>query len=305
MKSVAYACGQQFIQTPGKLELFNSLGINYGRRRRRLFLSDEFLARKKAHEARDEVLFQTMMTEMTRHRDQCANTTSTVSECLSKLADVVQLTVEMLDWAPRNVLASAHTLDGNLDTLRRIRLGEPLELASGPFRLNPLPHRFPKFTRRAGQCYLASDAIWDIRIRINAQDATIRCYPNVLIIGVQKGSTTELRNTLVRSNPHSVRAVSPWKFEPHMLDNNKKFRCCPITSYLADVAVPPSVFFKSLQVVLDKSPSYYFMGEPLNLLDGINLVLVLRDPSERLFSHYFHACLLYKVSVCVSALFLR
>ncbi len=127
---------------------------------------------------------------------------------------------------------------------------------------------------------------WPLQIfRANYHDltATLRGLPSLLVIGAQKGGTTSLFNYLVQ-HPD---VLPPLRKEVHYFDFNYGRG---IQWYRANF--PYSHRLRRGSLTLDASP--YYLVHPLvperaaQLLPGVKLVALLRNPVDRALSHYHH-----------------
>jgi hypothetical protein len=107
--------------------------------------------------------------------------------------------------------------------------------------------------------------------------------PSALIIGTQKGGTTFLFDYLVQ-HPD---VLPPLNKEIHYFDLNYAHG---VTWYRA--RFPYSYQLRGRAMTLDASP--YYLAHPLvpqrvtDLLPGAKLIVLLRNPVDRAFSHYQH-----------------
>jgi hypothetical protein len=112
---------------------------------------------------------------------------------------------------------------------------------------------------------------------------TLRGLPSALIIGTQKGGTTFLFDYLVQ-HPD---VLPPLNKEIHYFDLNF---ARGVTWYRA--RFPYSYQLRGRAMTLDASP--YYLAHPLvpqrvtDLLPGAKLIVLLRNPVDRAFSHYQH-----------------
>lgn len=135
---------------------------------------------------------------------------------------------------------------------------------------------------------IAAGTIWRYRIAT----APKRCLPHFLIIGSQKSGTTSLYSYL-RRHPQIVPA---FKKEVHFFDGGLKPN---EDSYEKGVQWYQSHFplrskVKANQLTFEASPLYMF--NPLapqrikSKIPNVKLIAILRNPTERAISHYFHEC---------------
>lgn len=119
----------------------------------------------------------------------------------------------------------------------------------------------------------------------------LRTMPSFLIIGVQKGGTTSLLDYLCRQ-PHVVPAFIK---EPHFFDLNfskgpKWYRSFfPLRSHMKHLEKANS---GSNVHTGEASPYYIYHPKAARrvteLLSDVKVIVALRDPTERAFSHYRH-----------------
>jgi hypothetical protein len=125
----------------------------------------------------------------------------------------------------------------------------------------------------------------------------VRRLPDVILIGAQKCGTKSLRHFL-RQHPHVVPPdtahVSAHESAPHFFDGGLD---PDVDTYLLGEAWYRAFFPRADRSpphhrVLDASPLYLL--NPLaprrifDLVPDVKLVVLLRDPTERAISHYFH-----------------
>jgi hypothetical protein len=123
------------------------------------------------------------------------------------------------------------------------------------------------------------------RLRTEYRELTgpLRGLPSALIIGAQKGGTTFLFDQLVR-HPD---VLAPLNKEIHYFDLNYGRG---LTWYRA--RFPYGYQLRARAMTLDASP--YYLAHPLvpqratELLPGAKLIVLLRNPVDRAFSHYQH-----------------
>jgi hypothetical protein len=122
-----------------------------------------------------------------------------------------------------------------------------------------------------------------LRAEYRQLTGTLRGLPSALIIGTQKGGTTFLFDYLVR-HPD---VLPPLNKEIHYFDLNY---ARGVTWYRA--RFPYSYQLRGHAMTLDASP--YYLAHPLvpqrvtGLLPGAKLIVLLRNPVDRAFSHYQH-----------------
>ncbi len=108
----------------------------------------------------------------------------------------------------------------------------------------------------------------------------VRSLPNFLIIGAQKSGTTALYNYLSQ-HPD---IVLPYKKEIHYFDYNFSKSIFWYRAHFPRL--------KAGQITAEASPYYLF--HPLaparvkKVLPAVKLIVVLRSPSQRTYSHYWH-----------------
>jgi len=105
--------------------------------------------------------------------------------------------------------------------------------------------------------------------------------PNFLVIGTQKGGTTSLEQALRQHKQIFI----PAKKEVHYFS---LFSSQPLEWYANHF-----IEAKTEQICAEATPYYLFhpaAAERINQsLSKVKLIVLLRDPVERLLSHYFHA----------------
>jgi len=117
-----------------------------------------------------------------------------------------------------------------------------------------------------------------------------RCLPDFIIIGAQKCGTTSLFHYLAQH----PQLVPSWRKEVHYFDGGLQEGK---DNYVRGPGwyrsnFPLRAALAAGQQVFEASPLYIF--HPLaaermaGMLPGVRLVLMLRNPSERAVSHYFH-----------------
>ena len=122
-----------------------------------------------------------------------------------------------------------------------------------------------------------------LRAEYRQLTGTLRGMPSALIIGTQKGGTTFLFDYLVQ-HPD---VLPPLNKEIHYFDLNY---ARGVTWYRA--RFPYSYQLRGRAMTLDASP--YYLAHPLvpqrvtGLLPGAKLIVLLRNPVDRAFSHYQH-----------------
>ena len=122
-----------------------------------------------------------------------------------------------------------------------------------------------------------------LRAEYRQLTGTLRGLPSALIIGTQKGGTTFLFDYLVQ-HPD---VLPPLNKEIHYFDLNY---ARGVTWYRA--RFPYSYQLRGRAMTLDASP--YYLAHPLvpqrvtGLLPGAKLIVLLRNPVDRAFSHYQH-----------------
>lgn len=111
--------------------------------------------------------------------------------------------------------------------------------------------------------------------------AALRRRPDFIIVGAQKAGTTSLYSTLSQSKNIKL----SFKKEVHFFDQNYQRGDRWYRAHF-----PLEIFSKGKQIG-EATPSYIFCpfsAERLvQLLPGIKLILMLRDPVDRAVSHYF------------------
>ncbi|MHA1294862.1 MAG: sulfotransferase domain-containing protein [Promethearchaeota archaeon] len=110
--------------------------------------------------------------------------------------------------------------------------------------------------------------------------ASKRSLPQFLIIGAQKAGTTSLFNYLI-SNEHIKR---PLKKEIHYFSENYKKGELWYRMHFTII--------RDDSITLDASTSYLFYPHAAkrvnSLIPDVKIIILLRDPVERAFSHYNH-----------------
>lgn len=127
-----------------------------------------------------------------------------------------------------------------------------------------------------------TDAAADMTADLEASPTdsrTSRKFPQVIIIGVRKGGTRALINML-NSHPDIVAA----KGEVHYFDRDENFNK-GIQWYIDRMPLTAG-----RQLTIEKSPSYFISEKAprrmKSLSPGLKLVLIIRDPVERLISDF-------------------
>ena len=159
----------------------------------------------------------------------------------------------------------------------------------------------------AGFCYYATDEIWNQKllspfVKISAPNLTIRCIPSFIIVGVHKASTTAIRIAL-GLHPN-VRVVTPFLYESRTLLQHDRSIW---RSFLSQNAIGAGDFALNTRAVMEKNPIYFIgktTSQKLSKIDGIKLVLFLRDPAEVIFSGMWMHCKLRGKTDCSNELFL-
>ncbi|KAH9252234.1 hypothetical protein BASA81_009836 [Batrachochytrium salamandrivorans] len=294
LQASEHCCQVIVLKRQSKPPLFSAFGDEFGARRRLLTKEQELVAQKREYNAE---LLAAAQREEVEHFNQCNRLGMLANACPNRNA----ITVESLDCLTSAVLANFSFPNGSdVEKMRQLLLGgsDALGASSSPFTLSRYSDRHHDSVAQAGQCFYATDQVWAKRFiggattRIVQSNTTIRCFPSLVIIGVQKGSTTELRRALLRGNRGLVKAVAPHKLEPHILETSGNNTKQIEKTYLTQSAVSPSEFFR-LQVLLDKTPSYFHDSRArLDYFNNIQMVLLLRDPAVRMYSGYWNLCLI-------------
>lgn len=136
-------------------------------------------------------------------------------------------------------------------------------------------------------------------------DANFYCIPRAIIIGVQKAGTGEMRRWL----GHHPQMMA-WQGERHYFDRAHS----PTVS--KGIAIARWLFADRLRSThsgrlgglrtfvvkganvgrkwtFEKTPAYFDVADPAEIrrvAPSVRLILMLRDPSEQLFSSFFHSC---------------
>ena len=122
-----------------------------------------------------------------------------------------------------------------------------------------------------------------LRVQYRYRTATLRGFPSVLIIGAQKSGTTSLFNYLVQH----PKVLPPLGKEVHYFD----FHYADGVNWYRG-HFPYRRQLRHGRLTLDASP--YYLAHPLvperaaQLLPGVKLIAVLRNPVDRALSHYQH-----------------
>jgi hypothetical protein len=115
-------------------------------------------------------------------------------------------------------------------------------------------------------------------VRLRMQQA--RALPDAVILGAQKSGTSSLHNYLTQ---HPC-VIAPVKKEVHYFDDNYFRGECWYRAHFGRAGAPG--------LNLDSSPYYLFHpGVPQRmhaLLPDAKLIVLLRDPVRRAYSHYWH-----------------
>lgn len=132
-----------------------------------------------------------------------------------------------------------------------------------------------------------------VRARVAFGEATSRwrMLPQWLVVGAQRCGTSSLYEYLVR-HPQVCRAA---KEEIHYFDNNYHRGVNWYRGHfaLAD-GTPATDASPSHKVTGEASP--YYMAHPLAVeriasdLPGVKILVVLRNPADRAYSHHYHEC---------------
>ena len=127
------------------------------------------------------------------------------------------------------------------------------------------------------------------RVRWRTLSSSLRLMPEFIIIGTMRGGTTSLYNYLMQ-HPRIAGAVMR---EVHFFDKNSHRGANWYRAHFP-LSVRRSVrqFLKDDLVAGEKSP--YYMFHPLvpervaELLPRVKLIVLLRNPIDRAYSHYWH-----------------
>ena len=135
-----------------------------------------------------------------------------------------------------------------------------------------------KYYKRA-----ARTALFKLRLEIRRITAEKRVLPNFLIIGAQKSGTTSLFSYLTR-HPD---IIPPVKKEIHYFDLNFKKSIDWYKSFF-----PKKNEMKDGNVTGEASPQYmlfpHVMPRIKAMLPKVKLIMILRNPVTRAYSHYNH-----------------
>ncbi len=143
------------------------------------------------------------------------------------------------------------------------------------------------------------------RIILKCRQATWsnRCLPDFIIIGSQKAGTTSLYAYLSQH----PQLVPSYKKEVHFFDGGLKPSVDTFMKgkpwYLAHFPLRKNI--NNSQQVFEASPLYIF--NPLapqriaNLVPNIKIIALLRNPTERAISHYFHEKRMGRELLAISA----
>jgi len=118
---------------------------------------------------------------------------------------------------------------------------------------------------------------------INISTSFLRVLPNYLIIGAQKTGTSSLFNYL-SMHPQVINSN---KKEVHYFDKNFER---PLNWYKQFF---PFKFIANNYTIGEATPDYLyhpFVAQRIyNTIPGVKLIIILRNPVERVISHYFQA----------------
>ncbi|MBI2378476.1 MAG: sulfotransferase [Deltaproteobacteria bacterium] len=143
--------------------------------------------------------------------------------------------------------------------------------------------------RRIGRIFDPSGAR---RFRARELTASLRTFPNVVIIGTMKGGTTSLFGWL---SQHPEVLVSSTK-EVHFFDHHRPAGKS-VDWYRAHFPLFAEVEavrrLRGRAVTLEATPSYMFdpraPAQLFELIPNARLICLLREPAERAYSHYQHS----------------
>ena len=262
-------------------------------------MEDDLIAAKHAENQR---LLQLALLKERNHVDQCNVLSTKVNQCIQDYPGKVHLTGEALDCTfPENLhrLRVHPNTPVQLVQFYQVMTGARTQMMTKWGFMLKRNQTIPHYTTPARSCFLVSHldlpspyvetAFYFVLRKLGKKYQGIRCVPSMLIIGVQKGGTTELRNMLVHQRNPAVGILAPWKLEGHILDSSPHN---PIRSMLQHSIIPPSEFL-NLQVYFEKTPRYFDSPfVPLQSFQGIDLVALLKEPASRLFSSYWNSCLI-------------
>lgn len=132
-----------------------------------------------------------------------------------------------------------------------------------------------------GPAQRCKQAMWATRLALRRLNASRRALPYFLIIGAQKGGTTSLYNDLVQ-HPQVAGAL---RKELHYFDiNNHR----SVNWYRAHFPI----LGRSTRITGEASPYYLFHPYASvrikDLLPDVKLIVMLRNPIDRAWSHYHH-----------------
>ena len=112
----------------------------------------------------------------------------------------------------------------------------------------------------------------------------LRMHPSFLIIGTQKGGSTSLYNYLVAHPSIQAASVKETHFFDYYAEKSHHW-------YLSHFPLKRT---KHLRMSGEASPSYLFYPDVpervRDILPNVKLIVLLRNPIERAYSHYRHVC---------------
>lgn len=124
------------------------------------------------------------------------------------------------------------------------------------------------------------DVYYGFRLTLGRRTNAFRKHPDFIIIGVQKGGTTSMFNYL--SEHPQIKL--PWKKQIHFFDLNFKKGLAWYKSHF------PIIFNKKKIKTGESSPYYIFHPHAAKRISKafpeVKLIVLLRNPVSRAFSHY-------------------
>lgn len=118
-----------------------------------------------------------------------------------------------------------------------------------------------------------------------------RMLPQWIVVGAQRCGTSSLYEYLVR-HPHVCRAA---REEVHYFDNNYHRGLSWYKGHFA-LARDPSTNGRVYGGKVTGEASPYYLPHPLAIdriakdLPGVKIIVVLRNPTDRAYSHHYHEC---------------
>ncbi|EGD74392.1 hypothetical protein PTSG_06403 [Salpingoeca rosetta] len=128
----------------------------------------------------------------------------------------------------------------------------------------------------------------------------VMCLPSFLIIGVMKGGTAEVQSWLGQ-HPLLHRWGGAWisgSGEAHYfdkVDSDANLQATWLSNYLRRGLALNATESPAITYTFEKTPSYVFMREEAiarvrRVLPSAKLILLLRSPAARAYSHFQHNC---------------